>query len=110
MAIRRLPILVREEAYSFQVELDNVFYGFTLRFNKRDNHWYMDIDQASVKLIVGIKVVTGDGLLSQFDHMQVDGRLPPGTFDVLDTVGERFNDPDVDSFGDTILFLYNEAS
>ncbi len=109
MATLRLPVQNGVDAYRVQTELDSVFYGLKFRWNARDNHWYMDIDQALTPILEGMKVVNGLDLLAQFGHMQVDGRLPPGTFEVFDTVPGTDRDPDTDTFGDTVLLLYVEV-
>ena len=110
MATFRLPITNGPVAYRVQVELDSAFYGLSFRWNGRDNHWYVDFDQAQTPILQGIKVVNAVDLLSQYGHMQVDGRLPPGTFDIFDTVEGMNRDPDQDTFGDTVLMLYQEAA
>ncbi len=109
MAIKRVPVQGGEIAYRILVELDGAFYGLKFRWNGRNNHWYMDIDQNLVPNLEGIKVVNGADLLMQFDHMQVDSRLPFGTFEVFDTVPSTYRDPDQDTFGDTVLLLYHEV-
>ena len=110
MATLRVPAQGGSDAYRMQIELDGGFYGLEFRWNARDNHWYVDFDQAQTPILEGIKIVNAVDLLSQFGHMQVDGRLPPGTFEVLDTVPGTNRDPDQDTFGDTVLLLYHEAS
>lgn len=110
MARLRLPMQGGAAAYRVQVELDGAFFGLQLRWNARDNHWYMDIDLTRTAILGGIKLVNSTDLLSQFGHMQVDDRLPPGTFEVFDTVEGQERDPDQDTFADTVLLLYNEAA
>lgn len=110
MATLRLPVQNGTDAYRVQVELDGIFYGLKFRWNARDNHWYMDIDQALTPILEGMKVVNGLDLLAQFGHMKVDDRIPPGTFEVFDTDPSINRDPDTDTFGDTVLLLYQEAS
>ncbi len=111
MAIQRLPVQGGKSAYRIQTELDGEFFSLQFRWNERDDHWYMDIeDQARTPILQGTKVVNAEDLLSQFGHMQVDNRLPPGVFEVFDTVAGALRDPDQDTFGDTVLLLYNEAA
>ncbi len=108
MATLQIPVQNGVNAYRLQVELDGAFFGLAFRWNERDNHWYVDFDQTQTPILEGVKVVNAEDLLAQFGHMQVDGRLPPGTFEVLDTVPSTFRDPDQDTFGDTVLMLYHE--
>lgn len=109
MATKRLPVQGGSDAYRVQVELDEIVYGFRFRWNARDAHWYMDIDQARTPVFEGAKVVNAENLLSQFGHLQVDGRLPAGRLEVFDTIENSFRDPDQDTFGDTVLMLYHEV-
>lgn len=110
MARVKLPAQGGAVPYRFQTDLEAVLYTFQFRWNARDNHWYMDVYQTGTAILVGIKVTNSDDLLSQFGHMQVDGRLPPGTFEVFDTDEALRRDPDQTTFGDTVVLLYNEAA
>ena len=109
MATLRLPVKNGLPAYRFSVELDGVLYSFRFRWNVRDNHWFMDIIEADGSAVIdGVKVVNSDDLLSQFDHKQVTGNLPPGTFRVVDVNGAN-DDPDTTTFGEDVVLLYVEA-
>ena len=109
MATQRIPVLNGLAPYHVQVDLDGTVYGLGFRWNARDNHWYLDFDQTTTPILEGVKVVNGLDLLSQFGHMVVDGRLPPGRFEVFDTVPSTYRDPDTTTFGDTVLLLYHEV-
>ena len=108
MATVRVPVQNGPDAYKVRVELDEAFYGLLFRWNARDDHWYVSFDKELTPILQGVKVVHGEDLLAQFGHMQVDGRLPPGTFEVFDTGPSADRDPDQDTFGDTVLLLYHE--
>ena len=110
MALLRIPTQNGLDAYRVQIELDGAFYGLAFRWNARDNHWYMDVDQSLAPTLEGVKLVNSTNLLGQFDYMQVDGRLPPGVFQVFDNVPSSERDPDTTTFGDTVLLLYEEAA
>lgn len=58
--------------------------------------------------LFGVPLVAGANLLRQFGYMQVDGRLPPGTFEVRDTANLD-RDPTRDNLGTEILLVYNES-
>lgn len=108
MATIKLPVRVAPLAYSMRVEMDSLLYDLTFRFNARDDHWFMDLAFDDLPVVQGMKVVHSSDLLSQFAEFQVDGRLPPGQFIVLDVTGAG-RDPDKTTFGDDVVMLYTEA-
>jgi hypothetical protein len=109
MTTLRIPVEAGLEAHSVGVFLESVSYEFMFRWNKRDQHWYMNIVQNGVVSINGIKVLNSSDLLAQFAHMSVDERIPPGTLRVFDTDNLR-RDPDTSTFGESVLLLYDEAA
>ena len=108
MATVRIPTRLIPGAYTMTVELDGLYYQLSFHFNSRENHWYIGVARNNVSVLFGVKVVHSDDLFSQFAHMQVDERLPPGTFQVLDVTGVD-RDPVIDNFGDDVVMLYVEA-
>jgi hypothetical protein len=110
MATLRIPVRNGVFPYRMTIELDGALYGLLLRWNARDDHWYLDLEQARTIVLAGIKVVNSADLLAQFGHMQVDGRIPPGTFRVVDTVESTERDPDTVTLGAEVLLLYDEAA
>lgn len=109
MATLQLPIRTEPPSYIMTLELEGLFYDFSFRFNARDNYWFLSIDFNSVRVLSGIKVVNSINLLSQFDYMKVDSRLPPGTILVNDLKGFQ-RDPGREDFGDEVVMLYLEAA
>ncbi len=109
MATLQLPIRIEPASYIMTVELEGLFYDFSFRFNKRDNHWFMTIDNKSIRILSGIKVVHTEDMLLQFGYFQIDGRLPPGVFLIRDLKGSD-RDPGRSNFGDEIIMLYTEAT
>ncbi len=108
MATLQIPVRVTPAANTMTVALEGLYYKLSFRFNARANHWYMSIKHNDVVVVSGIKVVSSEDLLSQLAHMQVDSRLPPGTFIVRDVSGAD-RDPDQDNFGDEVVLLYEET-
>ena len=109
MATLKMPISTTLLGYRMTVALDGLYYDFAFRFNRRDNHWYMDVVFNGVNVIMGVKIVHSDDLLLQYPEFRVDDRLPPGTMQVIDATGAD-RDPDKSTFGDDVTMFYVEAA
>lgn len=112
MATYRIPLTVSDNANPYRLTLtfEGVTFTLALRFNLRDDHWYMDVLQGNTVVLSGVKLVNSDDLLGQFAHMKVDSRLPPGTFRVVDVSTSLRHDPDVSTLGDLVQLWYVEAT
>ena len=106
MGTVKIPISAGDLAYNMVSELEGSLYRFRFRFNRRGGAWYMDLGDQETYFILGVKVVTGDGLLDQYGHIE---GLPPGTFRVRDLQGLNA-DPTETDFGDRVIMLYDEAA
>ena len=104
--ILQIPVRPELMAHRLSVNLDGGNYRLSLRFNRRDVHWYLDIERQGEVLIGGLKLIHTTDLLQQFRH--IDG-LPVGRLAVWDVEGKR-QDPDQTLFGDRVLMLYEEAA
>lgn len=106
MAMWKLPIKFASPDFSFQIELDNVVYGFRFIYNARTDRYSMEIqDQAGNALVSGVAVVSNWKPLARFKNPA----LPPGELFTMDVTGMN-NEPNAVNFGDTILLCYNEAA
>lgn len=88
-----------------RVELEEVTYELTFRWNVRDEHWYMDLATGGVTQFHGVKIVHSEDLLATVDYRSV----PPGRLIVSDVTGAQ-RDPDVETFGNEVRLLYEEAA
>lgn len=107
MAILIIPVRFDIPAYDMVVELDERFYTLAFRFNARNQHWFMDVDFDGSRVLNAVKLVESDDLLALFAYLQADGRLPPGTFQVTDTLSLGRN-PGVDTLGGEVIMTYTE--
>lgn len=58
MATETLPTRTDISRYVFRIDLDDVTFGIDLRFNTRDQHWYLTLQDADGNpLRQGIKIV-----------------------------------------------------
>lgn len=70
------PLPVSSTAQSFFVQLVNVSYKLTFRWNAVAVCWVMDIaDAEEVPIVQGIPVVTGTDLLSPYAYLGIGGGL-----------------------------------
>lgn len=81
MAIQ-IPLRTDLEDYTLQATLDQTIYTLRMRFNRRDQNWYMDVmDQNSVPIRMGLKVLIDWPL-----GVRTRNPLwPPGCFIAVDT-------------------------
>lgn len=94
------PLPVSATAQSFFVQLNNVSYKLTLRWNAVAVCWIMDLaDAEEVPVIQGIPIVTGTDLLAPYAYLGIGGgivALTEGnpdavpTFDNLGSGGDVF--------------------
>lgn len=104
MATLTLGSSTSDRAFNFQAKINGVVFDFTLTWNERDAHWYLDLNDADgAPIRSGVKVVVDWPLLKGC----VDARRPVGDVVALDTDGA--GDPLITDLGGRVLFLYNEA-
>lgn len=109
MATLKIPVRTDPFAYSMTVELDGLFFDLSFRFNARAGHWYMDVARDDVTSIQGVRIVASEGLLDQYAELVEKETVPIGTVIVRDLAGVD-RDPDVATFGDEVVMLYEEAT
>lgn len=107
MAVFSVPVDNQEDLYQIITNLDNTTLGIKIRYNSRNDCWYMSIyDIDNVLLLDSIP------LLSKIVQMvRPYGKLPLGTygdFIVHDTSGKK-QDCDRENFGNIIRMYYVNA-
>lgn len=78
MALTAYEIPLTPQAQSFNIQLNQVSYTFTLMWREVDNigGWVLDIADASGNpLVQGIPLVTGCDLLKQYGYLGIGGGL-----------------------------------
>lgn len=97
-----LPLLVDTPYFEVEAQLDGVLYGFTFRWNHRDETWSFDLADAERDPIVsGIVVVVDFPLMRR----GADPRLPPGALFAVDTT-ETQTDPGETDLGRRVVLVY----
>lgn len=107
MAVLKIPVRSDLPTYTMVVELDEGFYTLGFRYNARNKHWFMDVGFDGSRVLDAVKLVESDDLFAHFSYLQADSRLPPGTFQVSDTLNLGRN-PDVDTLGGEVVMSYTE--
>lgn len=90
--VYEVPLIAATQ--TFQIDLNDITYRFTLRFNQYAACWLLDISDASDALLLGgVLLVTGADLLGQHRHLGFAGALVAQTDHDADTV------PSLESLG-----------
>lgn len=95
--------------YTFQVDLDEVTFGFHFQWNARDNNWFFDIlDVNNNPILTSRRVVVSWFLLANFKSL---GNLPAGDLYAYDTSGQQLP-PGILDLGPNarVRFQYYEAA
>ena len=107
MAVFKIPVRSDIPAYTMVVELDGGFYTLGFHFSARNQHWFMDVEFDGSRVLDAVKLVESADLLAHFAYLQADSRLPPGTFQVTDTLSLGRN-PGEDTLGGEVVMSYTE--
>lgn len=103
MSIFNIPVQNRTDANRLTVELSGVFYELRFLFNGNESLWYMSLIKNSIEIVSGIKLVSGDNLLSQFRAYDVpDGRL------YIEDQDGKYADPGEFNFGESVFLRYDD--
>lgn len=97
-----IPVPSTTDPFTQSVELDGTVYDLSFRWNPRDEHWMLDISNAGVLAVAGIKLVVSTDLLAR--DRRLDG-IPPGRLFVADLDGLD-RDPDDTLFGERVMLRY----
>lgn len=99
---QRLPLIPSVPAYQFGTTLDGIQYLFNIRWNTREEAWYMDIlkeDETPIRH--GIKVTLGSFL----GRRSVNPDFPPGVLMAYDTSQEN-RDAGFDDLGTRVVVFF----
>jgi hypothetical protein len=98
-----LPLSPGLPEYRFSTEIGDDSYVFDVRWNRRDQCWYLDLFEADGETAIfhGVKVVLGANLGRMHRHPLL-GR---GAFVAVDTSG-RSVDATFDDLGTRVLVIY----
>lgn len=108
MPVVSLPLQPSNPNYRVGTTLDGEAFLFDMRWNERDQAWYMDIlldDDEETPLRRGVKVVIG----SLLGNRCTSSRFPKGALVVVDTSGER-RDAGLDDLGTRVQVHFFPAS
>ena len=106
MAIVVIPVNPGLLNYEFRIDLDGVTYTLGIRFNSREDRWFLDVKDASeTPIILGIKVILNVDLIGRFQQAE----LPSGELFVLNSDSDEEVEPGAGDLGENTLLLYNEA-
>jgi len=107
MAIFELPTRQDIANYRLEVNMDNVTFRLTLKFNSRDEAWYMTIFDANGTLLrAGLKIVSDFSLLTLWQDINV---RPAGEIITLN-LAEDISSPGLEQLGVDTLLLYEGES
>ncbi len=79
------------------------------RYNSRSAAWYLNVGRNGTDILTGVHIVNSTDLLAQFVGKNADLSLPIGTIVIQDSTGAD-RDPDINTFGDEVTMLYEEAA
>ena len=106
MSILTIPITPELLNYRFRIDLDGTTYTLAIRYNTRENRWFLDVATAAGVLILsGIKVLLNVNLIERFAQSE----LPPGNLFILNSDEDSEVEPGLLDFGVNTLLLYEEA-
>lgn len=102
----QIPVDSNNMNYTLRVELDEVEYQFTFRWNDRDGSWFMAIaDVEADPIAEGIPVRVGVPLL----RTCTDIRKPTSTLLAIDTTGADL-DPGQYDLGERVIMVYGNGT
>jgi hypothetical protein len=102
MPIIELPLRADLTHYDFELSLDGVAYVFELRWNIRDDAWYLDLRLADgTDVVNGAKIVLEWPIGSRCKHAS----RPPGMLVAFDSSGRR-EEARIDDLGTRVRVLY----
>lgn len=105
MSVYVIPVSSTTDAFTQQVELDEVAYDLTFRWNARDAHWFLSISLNGTEIVSGIKLVISTDLLQY--ARRIDD-LPTGKLMIVD-LDNQDRDPDSVLFGDRVVLMYDDG-
>lgn len=102
----KIPLVPSQGYYDFTTTVNNLTLTLTVRWNQRDNAFYMDIDdQSGADVATGIKLVLGAYLGRASQHQL----FQDGVLVLIDTSGKLI-DAGFDEMGDRLELWYYTAN
>lgn len=106
MATLLLPLRSDSPHFDFQVELEGTTFGFELKWNSRDEAWYLTVRAADDTIVLaGLKLVVRHPLLSRYRRLG----LPKGELEAVDTTGKDA-EAGLNDLGVRVLLLYTPST
>lgn len=105
MSTKELAIINQgPDRYEFSSGFDGVRYLLTFSYNRRNDTWYLNIEDANkTRILTGLAVLTNTQNMT--NRFVLDDFLPGGDFLVSDINGNGV-DPSYLNFGDTVSAFY----
>lgn len=106
MAIIELPVTGLSPSYKFRITLEGVVYTLRFKWNQRKELWVFDIaNEQDENILVGVPVLTNVNIVGGICKLD----MPPGLFTAIDETGQA-RDPDRETFGTEVKFVYEESA
>jgi hypothetical protein len=101
-----IPFDIGEVATVTRILLDGEYYTLTVRWNERDQGWWLNVaDGDGNQIVNGIPLRSDSPVAAHVQHVT---NMPPGVFGVQDSTDKGL-DPGFEDLGDRVLFFYLEA-
>lgn len=102
MEVFTLPMRNDFPAYTFRVDLSNVIFTISVRYNTRMSRWIVDVqDSSGNPIVMGLPVLLEGDLYSRFGRAALPEGIMVAIADTLDQL-----QPTRNSFGNTHSLLY----
>lgn len=91
--------------YSYKVMLDNIYYTIEIKYNVRNDRYYLSLlDNTNNYIVQGCKITTGRDILHQYHHKYM---CPKGSLFALST-DYKIEAVNRQNFGVTVNLYYGE--
>ena len=85
---------------TFRVSLENVFYRFRVRWNKRQQYFSLDIlSDESVPLLYGQPMLKGSNIIEAFSELPIGGLF-------MLTIGDDVGEATLDNIGESVVLVH----
>lgn len=106
MADVTIPLYNDTTNYSVSVQLNDVTYTLSFRYNTRMDTWILSIgDISDSPILGGVPLLTGPALLDQF----LSYNIPPGALVIFNTEDNNIQ-PTLDTFAQLFNLYYRELA
>jgi hypothetical protein len=98
----KLPLLPAIQNSRVSCVIGDSQFLFDIRWNNRDESWYMDMrDQDEDLIVAGMRIVLGSPLGAR----TADSRFPPGVFLAIDTTNSG-QEATYDDLGERVIVMF----